>query len=130
MPSELKCLTEFLYLTGWRKGEARKLEWRDVDLVGKVVRLRIENSKTKTARVLPLTGRLWDIIETQSRQPQAGCPYVFHRDGKQVGDFRKVWKRACQESGLKGFLVHDFRRCAESLSCRYRERSSNENHRP
>lgn len=112
MPGELKPLVEFLYLTGWRKGEGRKLEWRDVDLPNKAVMLRIENSKTKTSRVLPLTGRLWEIIENQARQRLAGCPYVFHRGGKQVGDFRKVWKRACKNSGLDGFLVHDFRRCA------------------
>lgn len=32
LPGYLKPLIEFLYLSGWRKGEALKLEWRDVDL--------------------------------------------------------------------------------------------------
>jgi len=45
LPDHLQPLVEFLYLCGWRKGEAIKLEWRDVDLAGRVVRLRIENSK-------------------------------------------------------------------------------------
>ena len=56
LPADLQSLVEFLYLSGWRKGETVKLEWRDVDLQGKIVRLRIENSKNKEARVLPLTG--------------------------------------------------------------------------
>lgn len=50
LPDRLKPIAEFLYLSGWRKGEAQKLEWRDVDLKGQVVRLRIENSKNKEAR--------------------------------------------------------------------------------
>lgn len=45
LPDHLQPLVEFLYLCGWRKGEAIKLERRDVDLAGRVVRLRIENSK-------------------------------------------------------------------------------------
>jgi hypothetical protein len=51
---------------------------------------------------------------------------VFHyRNGKQVGDFRKKWKKACIAAGLGymeklpgktekyiGTILHDLRRCA------------------
>ena len=103
---------EFLYLSGWRKGEALKLEWRDVDLSGKIVRLRIENSKNKEARVLPLTGRLWEVIQDRVRVRRLDCPYVFHHDGQKIGDFKKAWATGCKRSGLEGTLVHDLRRCA------------------
>jgi len=112
LPDGLKPLVEFLYLSGWRKGAAKKLEWRDVDLLGKAVRLRIANSKTKEAQVLPLTGRLWEIMQTQIQRQLPECPYVFHREGQPIGDFRKAWKRACKEAGASGLLVHDLRRCA------------------
>ena len=112
LPDELKPLVEFLYLSGWRKGAGKKLEWRDVDLAGKVVRLRIANSKTKEAQVLPLTGRLWEIIHAQVQRQLPDCPYVFHRDGQPIGDFRKAWKRACKEAGVSDLLIHDLRRCA------------------
>jgi len=112
LPDYLKPFTEFLYLSGWRKGEALKLEWRDVDLQGRVVRLRIENSKNKEGRVLPLTGRLWEIIEEKAKQRRLGCPYVFHRKQQKIGDFRKAWNTACKESKLVGIIVHDLRRCA------------------
>jgi integrase len=72
LPDHLRPLVEFLYLSGWRKGEAVKLEWRDVDLSGKIVRLRIENSKNKEARVLPLTGRLWKVISGARHSAPAG----------------------------------------------------------
>lgn len=112
LPDHLKPLVEFLYLSGWRKGEALKLEWRDVDLSGKVVRLRIENSKNKEARVLPLTGKLWEIIQDRAKERRLDCPFVFHHEGQKVGEFKKAWKTACKRSGLEGTLVHDLRRCA------------------
>jgi integrase len=112
LPEHLKPLIEFLYLSGWRKGAGRKLEWSYVDLIGRVVRLSIANSKTKDAQVLPLTGRLWEIIQEQARRRVPECPFVFHHDGEQIGDFRKAWKRACKEAGVSGLLIHDFRRCA------------------
>jgi integrase len=112
LPDHLQPLVEFLYRSGWRRGEAIKLEWRDVDLSGKVVRLRIENSKNKEARILPLTGRLWEIIQDRARVRRLDCPAVFHHDGHKIGGFKKSWATACKKSGLEGTLVHDLRRCA------------------
>lgn len=126
LPEHLRPLLEFLYLSGWRKGEAIKLEWRDVDLNGKVVRLRIENSKNKEARVLPLTGRLLEIMEERKTGRRLDCSRVFHHKGKPLKEFRKTWKTACIASGLGrietladgkrkkyvGTIVHDLRRCA------------------
>lgn len=112
LPDHLKPIVEFLYLSGWRKGEAQKLEWRDVDLQGQTVRLRIENSKNKEARILPLTGRLSELFHEQHKERRLDCPHVFHHKGQKVGDFKKAWKTACKESKLPGTLVHDLRRTA------------------
>ena len=112
LPDHLKPLVGFLYFSGWRKGEALKLEWRDVDLSGKVVRLRSENSKNKEARILPLTGRLWEIIQERARERRLDCPSVFHHESRKLGEFKKAWKTACKRSGHEGTLVHDLRRCA------------------
>ena len=32
------------------------------------------------------------------------CAYLFHRDGRQIGDFRKVWQTACVNAGLASFI--------------------------
>ena len=112
LPDYLEPVVELLYLSGWRKGEALKLEWKDVDLEGRVVRLRIENSKNKESRVLPLTGRLWEIVQERRKERRLDCPLVFHKNGKPIRDFRKAWNKACNISGLTGILVHDLRRCA------------------
>jgi hypothetical protein len=37
------------------------------------------------------------------------CPYVFHFEGKQIGDFRKSWATACALCEVPGLLFHDLR---------------------
>jgi len=39
-------------------------------------------------------------------------PWVFHRDGKRIKDFRGAWATACKKAGLAGRIPHDFRRAA------------------
>jgi integrase len=102
----------FLYLSGWRLGEMKALEWRDVDLAGKVVHLRPEISKNKDARLLPLSGELLEIMDRAREERRPDCPFVFHRDGEPIGDFRKAWSTACKAAGLRPILVHDLRRTA------------------
>ncbi len=84
----------FLYLSGWRLGEMKALEWRDVDLVGKVVHLRPEISKNKDGRLLPLSGELFEIMDRAHARRRPDCPFVFHRDGESIGDFRKAWSNS------------------------------------
>jgi integrase len=112
LPEYLRDPITFLYLSGWRLGEMKALEWRDVDLAGKIVRLRPEISKNKDGRVLPLSGGLFEIMERAHATRRLDCPFVFHRNGEPIGDFRKAWSTACKAAGLSPVLVHDLRRTA------------------
>lgn len=40
------------------------------------------------------------------------CPFVFHRNGEQIKEFRTAWKNACKAAGCPGKLIHDMRRSA------------------
>ena len=112
LPEYLKDPVTFLYLSGWRVSEMRALEWRDVDLAGKLVRFRPEISKNKDGRLLPLSGELREIVERARQIRRLDCPFAFHVDGQPIGDFRKAWKTACKAVGLDGIIVHDLRRTA------------------
>ena len=90
----------------------RAVEWRDVDLAGKVVRLRPEISKNKDGRMLPLQGELLALFERAKEQRRIDCPFVFHVKGQRIGDFKKAWKSSCKKAGLEGTLIHDLRRTA------------------
>ena len=112
LPEYLRDPISFLYLSGWRLGEMKALEWRDVDLTGRVVRLRPEISKNRDGRVLPLSGELLQIIERAHNRRRLDCLNVFHRSGEPLGDFRKAWSKACDSAGVGPLLVHDLRRTA------------------
>jgi integrase len=90
----------------------KELEWGDVDLTGKVVRLRPEMSKNKDGRVLPLSAELLEIIERAKTHRRLNCQYVFHIDGEKIGDFKRSWATACKNAGVGKVLVHDLRRTA------------------
>jgi integrase len=112
LPDYLKDPVEFLYRSGWRVSEMRALEWRDVDLPNRVVRLRPELSKNKAGRLLPLRGELGEIFARAKELRKLDCMRVFHDDGRPIGDFRKAWKKALKEAELGPLLVHDLRRTA------------------
>ena len=61
---------------------------------------------------MPLSGELLEIIERAHAERQLECPFVFHRSGEPIGDFRKAWSNACKAAGLSPVLVHDLRRTA------------------
>jgi integrase len=63
-------------------------------------------------RVIYLAGELRHIIESEWARKHADSPFVFHRYGQPIKDFRFAWQKACSEVGLTGKLFHDFRRTA------------------
>ena len=119
LPEYLKPYVTFAYITGWRKGEIASLQWYQVDFNAGRVYLEPGTTKNDDARWFPFTQELRELLErqkeeTEQLQREKGMviPWVFHRDGKQIGDFRKSWKTACQKTGLPGRIPHDFRRTA------------------
>src|SRR5262245_42124836 len=117
LPDHLRPLIEFLYFGGWRKSAARNLEWKESDMRGRTARLKSRDAKNKEPWTLPLAGRLWEIVQERHKARLLSCPFVFHRDGKKIGDIRKAWSSACKRAGLAGLLIHDLRRsCARHLS--------------
>jgi integrase len=110
LPERLRDCVTFLYLSGWRVGEMKALEWRDLDRDGRAVRLPRAKSKNRKGRVLPLSGELRNVIDRARKQRRLDCPFIFHRHGRAIKDFRTAWNTACHAVGLGKLLVHDLRR--------------------
>jgi integrase len=111
LPGYLHDAARFAYLTGWRIGAIRALEWRDVDLRARTLLLRAAHAKNKRAKVLPLRGALLELIERRVAARDLACPFVFPgAAGGRLGDVRKAWKRACVTAGVRGIVFHDLRR--------------------
>jgi integrase len=113
LPSYLQDAARFAYLTAWRVGAVRALEWRDVDFRARTLQLRASSAKNKRAKVIPLVGDLLVLLERRAAERDPACSFVFAgRDGGQLGDFRKAWDRARKAAGVRGLLFHDLRRSA------------------
>jgi len=118
LPAEVADVTRFGYLTGWRLSEITGLRWENVDRAAQEV--RIYDSKNGDGRTIPLDGQLLALIEKRwgDRQfldwrGEAGVSaFVFHRQGRRIGNFRGVWTRAAARANVPGKLFHDLRRTA------------------
>jgi len=120
LPADLQDFARFGYLTGWRKGEIASLQRTDVDIQGRIIRLRGENAKNGEPRKVALEGELWDIVDRRLKAgeviTESGVkinPSLFHREnGSPVKNFRRAWATACKKAGIKKMLFHDLRRTA------------------
>jgi integrase len=135
LPPEIADFIRFLYMTGWRPGEAVNLLWASVDwdddhldehdepVVGPNAAVRIRETKGGEDREYPFADapELRDLLLARWRVRDG--LHVFHRSGRRrgarprrtgqpIGDFRKVWQRATKLAGCEGKLVYDLRRSA------------------
>jgi integrase len=117
LPVNLKPLVTFLYFCGVRLGEAKQIEWSQVNLDDALIRLEGEQTKNSEARTVPLPNVLVKILDQV--KDQTGL--VFD-----ATNLRKAWHKACVAAGLgkleevegkddpryTGLIIHDLRRSA------------------
>src|SRR5262249_30143014 len=120
LPTHLKPFVLFLYYCGGRRGEAEQIEWSQVDLDDRLIRLEGEQTKNEEARTVPLPSEL--VMMLRAIEPNHGL--VFDTTNR-----RTHWEKACAACGLgtreekeseagftwykyRGPRVHDLRRSA------------------
>lgn len=83
-----------------------------MDLPGGIVRLDADRSKTGVGRILPLSKPLLAVLRRRFPKRATSHGKVFDRDGIPVRTWRTAFRRACEEAGLPGRILHDCRRTA------------------
>jgi integrase len=101
-------LIEAAYCTLLRRGNITNLKWSCV--MGNQIRLGASDTKNRAPLMLPLTGRLAELIERRREKRRLDCPYIFHRHGRRLGKFADLWAEVTVAVGRPGLLVHDLRR--------------------
>jgi len=122
LPDELKPILVLAFHTGMRRGEILGLQWSQVDLLERVIRLEPGSTKNKEGRMIPLASDVLEILRMQRElhdRYHPRKPWVFfrHATGDQLKDFRGGWTAACKKCGLwdeakkrPTRLLHDLRR--------------------
>jgi len=117
IPVNLRPVVTFLYYCGIRLGEAKQIDWSQVDLKAALVRLEEDQTKNSEARTIPLPDVLVKMLK--GIEPKEGI--VFD-----ATNLRKAWHKACSSAGLgkleevegrpdpryTGLIIHDLRRSA------------------
>ncbi len=117
LPEAIAEAARFAYGTGWRRSEVVGLRWENVDRSAREV--RIPTSKNGEPRSVPLDESLWELMERrwaarafEDRGDTVLSQFVFHRSGRQLGNFARAWASACKTAKVQGRLFHDLRRTA------------------
>ena len=117
LPNFLKPFVTFAYKTAWRFSEIKNLEWKQVSLAQRTVRLESGETKNDEGRTVYLDDELQGILSglwEARKDREKISPYVFlNESGKdRIKDIRGAWNTACDEAKIGKRLFHDFRRTA------------------
>jgi integrase len=116
---DVRDLIEFQYASGWRVGSIMRLEKKDIDWQRETVKLRDAISKNKQPALLSFKKfpAMRAVLLRRKEKLRLNCPFIFHRNGRRIKDFRDEWKRATGEAKLAGLTDHALcRSCAVNLS--------------
>ena len=105
LPAYMRLPLALGFFTGMREGEVLALEWKQVDLLSNVIRLRAGETKNDEARAIPVVPQLRGLLIEARAARQTKCPYVCFRldrrgQAVRIGSFRKAWQTACGKAGL------------------------------
>jgi len=119
IPDRHKAIFTFMFKQGCRPGEARALQWEDVDMINKYVHIRrtfsrgeyqADRTKTKRGRILPLNDEVCEILKGMHvkgisgfvfRQERTGKPYLA---GCTLND---VWDTALKLAGVPRVTLYE-----------------------
>ncbi|MBU0508262.1 site-specific integrase [bacterium] len=112
-PVNLARFMRILLFTGLRDGEARHLQWQDIDLTPGKEHIRVRNTpthrtKTRRDRIVPLSSETIEVLREIRASQQLKTPYVFaSRKGEVKTHMRNVWLDLLERIRKKEGIVID-----------------------
>ena len=102
-----------------RRGELLSLQWREVDLERRRLRLLARKTKDGEERVIPISARLAAVLEDAKVGPEGTerllDGFVFDNAiGEQVRSVKTGWRATCWRAGIGGLRFHNLRHEAGS----------------
>jgi integrase len=85
-----------------------------VDLKREFITLRALDTKTKTARQVPLTPDVRVMLQRLSKVRRLATRHVFTYDGHPLRRITRTVKTTLKDAGIDDFRFHDLRHCAST----------------
>jgi len=108
----LKPIVLVAYQLGLRLGEILGLTWDQIDLQRGFIKLRAKDTKTKEARLVPLTPEVRSSLAEIAKVRRLNTNRVFLYQGKPVREIKKAFHNAVRATGVENLRFHDLRHCA------------------
>lgn len=93
--------------TGCRRGELLSLDWQNVDLDGRMLRVTSANSKTGKQRYVPLNDEALKVLKQQ--KPAASGLVFPSRTGSSITHFKRSFATLMKAAKIEDFHYHDCR---------------------
>ncbi len=100
------------YNYGWRGSEIRELRVRQVDLLGRTIRLDPFTTKNDQGRLVPMVNEVCTFPCECCHGKNTDDCVLTRNDGGPVKSFRTWWETVTKNVGLAGLRFHDLRRSA------------------
>lgn len=106
--NHLKSILTVALNTGMRRGEILNLQWRQIDI--RVRRVRVEKTKSGKVRHIPMNDILFEeLLKLRDRNTQGLYVFFNPETGKPYVDMKKGFKAACRRAEIQGLRFHDLR---------------------
>ena len=102
------------YHIGWRAGKILDLTWDQVQLDKRIILPPPREASNKWVGPAPIYGDLRVALTAaaERRDEFPNCPWVLHRVGQKVVNYKQAWAKGIKAANLPGLLFHDLRRTA------------------
>jgi len=94
--------------TGMRRGEILNLEWKQIDLNKRLI--KVENTKSGNNRIIPVNESLYqELLKAKNMNGRSRFVFPNPETGQPYTEVKKSFKNACRKAMIDDMRFHDLR---------------------